>query len=365
MIRNDWSKAEIAELFAKPFNDLLFEAQTIHRQNFNPNEVQASTLLSIKTGGCPEDCKYCPQSAHFETPVKATKMIDVGEVVTAAKAAKASGATRFCMGAAWRSPKERDMEALEQMIAEVKSLGLETCMTLGMLSAPQAQALHEAGLDYYNHNIDSSREFYETIITTRSYDERLQTLENVRAAGMKTCCGGIVGMGENRADRIGFLHQLATLPTHPESVPINMLVQVEGTPLYNDRLYNKGLHNNNRLHNNSYDSDASQKNMNVAKKKNSDDLPFSSPYSDAPVFDDLEFVRMIAVARLLMPSSYVRLSAGREQMSESMHALCFMAGANSIFFGDTLLTTSNPQMQKDLNLFSRLGIGLQSALSSN
>ncbi len=311
MIRNDWNKIEIAELFSTPFNDLLFAAQGVHRAHFKANEVQASTLLSIKTGGCPEDCKYCPQSAHFDTPVKATKMIDVGEVVLAARAAKESGASRFCMGAAWRSPKERDMPALQQMIAEVKALGLETCMTLGMLSGEQAVALHDAGLDYYNHNIDSSEEFYKKIITTRTYDERLQTLENVRNSGMKTCCGGIVGMGESRNDRVAFLHQLATLPTHPESVPINMLVQVEGTPLYGEER-----------------------------------------------FDELEFVRTIAVARITMPASYVRLSAGREQMSESMHALCFMAGANSIFFGDTLLTTSNPQMTKDLNLLNRLGMAL-------
>jgi biotin synthase len=314
-MRNDWDKQQVADLFALPFNDLLFEAQKVHRENFKANEVQASTLLSIKTGGCPEDCKYCPQSAHFETPVKASKMIDVGEVVEAARVAKNAGATRFCMGAAWRSPKERDMQALSQMIAEVKALGLETCMTLGMLSSEQADALHKAGLDYYNHNIDSSKDFYEKIITTRTYDERLQTLENVRKSGMKTCCGGIVGMGESRADRVAFLHQLATLPTHPESVPINMLVQVKGTPLYGEA-----------------------------------------------AFDELEFVRTIAVARLLMPKSYVRLSAGREQMSESMHALCFMAGANSIFFGETLLTTANPQMEKDLGLLSRLGMELESTI---
>lgn len=317
MIRNDWNKNEVAELFALPFNDLIFEAQTIHRQNFKANEVQASTLLSIKTGGCPEDCKYCPQSAYFDTPVKASKMIEVGAVLQAAKAAKAAGATRFCMGAAWRSPKQRDMPALEQMIKDVKGLGLETCMTLGMLNAHQAKSLYQAGLDYYNHNIDSSEEYYSEIITTRTYDDRLQTLENVRKSGMKTCCGGIIGMGESRKDRIGFLHQLATFETHPESVPINMLVQVEGTALNN------------------------------------------SDFNKEAAFDELEFIRTIAVARILMPKSYVRLSAGREKMSDMMHALCFMAGANSIFFGDTLLTTANPQTAKDLNLFNKLGVELQ------
>jgi biotin synthase len=314
MIRNDWNKGEVAELFNQPFNDLIFQAQQIHRTNFNHNEVQASTLLSIKTGGCPEDCAYCPQSAHFETPVKASKLMAVEQVIEAAKAARNAGATRFCMGAAWRSPKERDMEKLTQMIAEVKAMGLETCMTLGMLSETQAATLNEAGLDYYNHNLDSSEEFYEKIITTRTYQERLDTLENVRKAGIKTCCGGIVGMGESREDRINFLHRLATLPSHPESVPINLLVQVEGTPL-----------------------------------NGTDD------------FDEIEFVRMIATARILMPKSYVRLSAGREQMSDSMHALCFMAGANSIFFGETLLTTANPQTNKDLNLLAKLNIQLEQA----
>jgi biotin synthase len=310
-IRYNWTQQEVSALFALPFHELLFQAQSVHRQYFNPAQVQASTLLSIKTGGCPEDCKYCPQSAHFDTPVKAQKLLDIAPVIEAAKAAKAAGATRFCMGAAWRSPKERDMAALTTMIAEVKALGLETCMTLGMLSAQQAAALSDAGLDYYNHNLDSSEEFYKEIITTRTYDERLQTLEHVRASGMKTCCGGIVGMGESREDRIAFLHRLATLPTHPESVPINRLVQVEGTPLYG----------NGEL-------------------------------------GELEFVRTIAVARLLMPASYVRLSAGREQMSDAMHALCFMAGANSIFFGDTLLTTANPQMEKDKALLAELGMAL-------
>jgi biotin synthase len=310
--RIDWTEQEVRMLFALPMSELLFQAQTIHRDCFNPQEVQASTLLSIKTGGCPEDCKYCPQSAKFSTPVQASKMMEVTPVIEAARAAKTAGATRFCMGAAWRSPKERDMPALLEMISEVKGLGLETCMTLGMLNAAQAESLQAAGLDYYNHNLDSSEEFYQQIITTRTYQERLDTLEHVRASGMKTCCGGIVGMGETRDDRIAFLHRLATLPSHPESVPINMLVQVSGTPLH-------GIE----------------------------------------PMDSLEFVRMIAVARILMPRSYVRLSAGREQMDDAMHALCFMAGANSLFFGETLLTTTNPQQEKDLALLSRLGMQLE------
>jgi biotin synthase len=314
MIRNDWSKEEVSELFNQPFNDLMFKAQQTHREYFNHNQLQASTLLSIKTGGCPEDCAYCPQSSHFETPVKAEKLMQLETVVEAARAARAAGATRFCMGAAWRSPKDRDMDKLSQMIAEVKAMGLETCMTLGMLTQTQAKQLNNAGLDYYNHNLDSSEEFYEKIITTRTYQERLDTLANVREAGIKTCCGGIVGMGETVEDRVNFLHQLATLPTHPESVPINMLVQVEGTPL-------NGVDN----------------------------------------LGEIEFVRMIATARILMPKSYVRLSAGREQMGDAMHALCFMAGANSIFFGETLLTTSNPQMDKDINLLARLNIQLEQA----
>jgi biotin synthase len=310
--RTDWTLTQVEALFALPFNDLLFHAHSIHRTHHNPNQIQASTLLSIKTGGCPEDCKYCPQSAHFDTPVTATKLLAVNETVAAAKAAKAAGATRFCMGAAWRSPKARDMPALTAMIEEVKALGLETCMTLGMLEASQAVALKEAGLDYYNHNLDSSEAFYGEIITTRTYADRLQTLANVRASGMKTCCGGIVGMGETVADRMAFLHQLATLPEHPESVPINQLVQVEGTPLH-------GME----------------------------------------AIDALEFVRMVAVARILMPRSYVRLSAGREAMSESTQALCFFAGANSIFFGETLLTTANPAQSEDMRLLHALGITLE------
>ena len=315
--RYDWTTDEVAALFALPFNDLLFQAHTTHRAFHHPNEIQASTLLSIKTGGCPEDCKYCPQSAHFDTPVSATKLVQVEETVQAAKAAKAAGATRFCMGAAWRSPKERDMPALTSMIQEVKALGLETCMTLGMLSESQAHALSDAGLDYYNHNLDSSEEFYEEIITTRTYAERLDTLANVRASGMKTCCGGIVGMGETKADRISFLHTLATLPTHPESVPINQLVQVEGTPLHG-----------------------------------------------VEAIEALEFVRMVAVARILMPASYIRLSAGRETMDDSTQALCFFAGANSIFFGDTLLTTANPAQSEDMRLLEALGITLEQMQAS-
>lgn len=311
--RNDWTHGEVAALFALPFNDLLFQAHSLHRTHHNANQIQASTLLSIKTGGCPEDCHYCPQSAHFETPVAATKLMAVEETVQAARAAKEAGATRFCMGAAWRSPKDRDMPALNSMIREVKALGLETCMTLGMLSQAQARSLHDAGLDYYNHNLDTSEAYYDKIITTRTYADRLETLEHVRSSGMKTCCGGIVGMGESREDRIAFLHQLATLPAHPQSVPINHLVAVEGTPL-----------------------------------------------KDATAIDPLEFVRTIAVARLLMPLSYVRLSAGREAMDDSTQALCFFAGANSIFFGETLLTTPNPAQLQDMQLLHNLGITLES-----
>jgi biotin synthase len=310
--RTDWTRSQAHALFDMPFNDLLFEAQTLHRQYFNPNEIQASTLLSIKTGGCPEDCSYCPQSAHFDTPVKAQKLLDIAPIIAAATAAKAAGATRFCMGAAWRSPKARDIPKVAEMIHAVKSLGLQTCMTLGMLDADQAQQLKAAGLDYYNHNLDSSEEFYGEIITTRTYQDRLDTLEAVRDAGLSTCCGGIVGMGESREDRVGLLTQLATLPKHPESVPINMLVQVDGTPL-------KGQ----------------------------------------AALSDIEFIRTIAVARIMMPTSYVRLSAGREAMNDSTQALCFFAGANSIFFGDTLLTTSNPQKDKDMALLDMLGISLE------
>lgn len=308
-VRHDWHRGEIQALFDLPFNDLLFQAATVHRQHFSPNEVQVSTLLSIKTGACPEDCKYCSQSGHHNTGLEKEKLMAVAEVIKEAKAAKAQGASRFCMGAAWRSPREKDMPVVLAMVEEVKALGLETCMTLGMLSAQQAQDLAQAGLDYYNHNLDTSREHYKSIVTTRTYDDRLTTLAHVRDAGMKICAGGILGMGEQRDDRVGLLQQLANLPQHPESVPINMLVKVEGTPL-----------------------------------GNSEDL------------DPLEFVRTIAVARILMPTSYVRLSAGRQQMDDSTQALCFFAGANSLFCGERLLTTDNPSLNKDELLFARLGI---------
>jgi biotin synthase len=307
--RHDWSPEEVVALFGAPFNDLLFQAQALHRRHFDANRVQLSTLLSIKTGACPEDCAYCPQSARFNTGLKAEPLMDVGAVAEAARAAKAQGATRFCMGAAWRAPKDRDIEKVAEMVREVRALGLETCLTLGMLKPGQAQALSDAGLDYYNHNLDTSESFYKEIVTTREYSDRLDTLHNVRQAGIKVCCGGIVGMGETRADRAELLRTLANLPQHPESVPINNLVQVEGTPL-------KGL---------------------------------------APL-DSLEFVRTIAVARVLMPKAYVRLSAGRSEMSDELQALCFLAGANSIFYGEKLLTTGNPQHERDRALFERLGI---------
>lgn len=308
-IRHDWQIQEIEALFALPFNDLLFQAQQVHRENFDPNAVQVSTLLSIKTGACPEDCKYCPQSAHYRTDVDKERLMAVEKVLTEAKSAKEQGASRFCMGAAWRNPKDRDMPYVIEMVKGVKELGLETCMTLGMLSPQQAQVLKQAGLDYYNHNLDTSPEFYGKIITTRTYADRLSTLQNVRDAGMKVCAGGIVGMGESRRDRAGLLAQLANLPQHPESVPVNMLVKVEGTPF--------------------------------AKL---DDM------------DPFEFVRTIAIARILMPQSFVRLSAGRESMSDELQALCFMAGANSIFYGERLLTTANPETNHDLALFERLGL---------
>ncbi|MES2674019.1 MAG: biotin synthase BioB [Pseudomonadota bacterium] len=311
-IRNDWSRAEITALFALPFSDLMFQAQTTHRAFFNPNEVQVSTLCSIKTGACPEDCAYCPQSARYDTGLEREKLMAVEKVIEEAKAAKASGATRFCMGAAWRSPKGKDMPYVTSMVEGVKSLGLETCMTLGMLDQEQAQTLAAAGLDYYNHNLDTSPEFYGDIITTRTYQDRLNTLENVRAAGMKVCCGGIVGMGEAESDRAGLLLQLANMNEHPESVPINMLVKVEGTPLANQA-----------------------------------DL------------DPFDFIRTVAVARILMPKSHVRLSAGREQMNDQMQALAFLAGANSIFYGEKLLTTANPETNKDMQLFQRLGINAE------
>lgn len=304
-----WQRAEVEALFALPFNDLLFKAQGVHRAHFEPNQVQVSTLCSIKTGACPEDCKYCPQSARYDTGLEREALMKVEQVLTQAKAAKAQGATRFCMGAAWRSPKTRDMPYVIDMVQSVKALGLETCMTLGMLDDEKAQALAEAGLDYYNHNLDTSKEFYGDIITTRTYQDRLNTLGSVRNAGMKVCSGGIVGMGEGVSDRVGLLMQLANLPQPPESVPINQLVKVAGTPL-----------------------------------DNVDDL------------DPLEFIRTIAVARIMMPASHVRLSAGRESMSDEQQALAFFAGANSIFYGEKLLTTGNPEASKDQQLFERLGI---------
>jgi len=308
-LRHDWSSEEVTALFELPFPDLVFHAQRIHRKSFDPRKVQVSTLLSIKTGGCPEDCAYCPQSAHYQTGVKAERLMDVTAVVEEALAAKAAGASRFCMGAAWREPKPRDLDKVCAMVEGVAALGLETCATLGMLDAGQAVQLKAAGLNYYNHNLDSSLEFYGEIVSTRTYQERLDTLAHVRAAGIAVCCGGIVGMGETRADRAAMIATLASLPTHPESVPINLLVRVEGTPLAN-----------------------------------------------AALLDPFEFVRTIAVARIAMPASVVRLSAGRDDMSEETQALCFIAGANSIFYGSKLLTTSNPERRRDSALFERLGL---------
>ncbi len=296
-------------LFALPFNDLMFRAHSLHRQYFDPNEVQVSTLLSIKTGACPEDCAYCPQSTRYETGLEPEKLMEVEKVLQQAAAAKSSGASRFCMGAAWRSPKDRDLPYIVAMVKGVRDMGLETCMTIGMLSESQAQTLAEAGLDYYNHNLDTSPEYYGDIITTRTYQDRLETLSHVRDAGMKICSGGIVGMGETASDRAGLLQQLANLPVHPESVPINMLVRVEGTPL-------------------AHEAD----------------------------MDPFDFIRTIAVARILMPASHVRLSAGREEMNDEMHALAYFAGANSIFYGEKLLTTDNPEANSDMELFGRLGI---------
>jgi len=308
-VRHDWTRPEIGALFALPFTELLHRAASVHRRHFNADEVQVSTLLSVKTGGCPEDCGYCPQAQRYHTGVDATKLMACDDVLAKARAAKDAGASRFCMGAAWRSPKDRDIPKVAEMIAGVKALGLETCATLGMLSDTQAQALKDAGLDYYNHNLDTAPDFYGDVITTREYQDRLDTLSNVRDAGLKTCCGGIVGMGESRDQRAGLLHTLATLPAHPDSVPINRLVRVAGTPL------------------------AEEKEL-----------------------DPFEFVRTIAVARIVMPQSMVRLSAGRETMSDELQALCFLAGANSIFHGDKLLTTGNPDTAKDDALFVRLGL---------
>jgi biotin synthase len=309
VLRHDWQNPEIEALFQLPFNDLLFQAHSVHRRHFDPNAVQVSTLLSIKTGACPEDCKYCSQSGHYNTGLEKEKLLQLEKVLGEAETAKARGATRFCMGAAWKHPSRKDFPLVLEMVKGVRALGLETCMTLGQLTEEQTSALAEAGLDYYNHNLDTSREYYDKIITTRHFDERLDTLAHVRAAGIKVCSGGIVGMGESARDRVGLLRELANLPQHPESVPINNLVKIKGTPL-----------------------------------ENVEDL------------DPFDFVRVIAVARILMPASYVRLSAGREQMNEQLQALCFFAGANSIFYGDRLLTTSNPLASSDRALFARLGL---------
>jgi biotin synthase len=307
--RHDWTRTQVAELFALPFPELLFRAALVHRENFDPAEVQISTLLSIKTGGCQEDCAYCPQSAKYDTGVQAEKLMGLDRVLAEARAAKDAGAQRFCMGAAWREPKDRDLDQVCAMVEGVKALGMETCVTLGMLTGRQARRLKTAGLDYYNHNLDTSPEYYGAIITTRSYQERLDTLGHVREAGIHVCCGGIVGMGEELADRVGMIATLASLPQHPESVPINMLVKVEGTPL-----------------------------------------------ADTQALDPLDFVRTIAVARICMPGSVVRLSAGREDMSEETQALCFLAGANSIFYGPKLLTTPNPGRDRDMALLDKLGM---------
>jgi biotin synthase len=308
-LRNDWTLAEVNELFALPFMDLVFRAQTVHRRYQAPNTVQISTLLSIKTGACPEDCAYCPQSVRFDTGLKAHELLELEDVAARARAAKQAGATRFCMGAAYRSPKPKDLRKVVAMIREVKSLGMETCATLGMLAPEQARELKAAGLDYYNHNLDTSPQYYKKIISTRTYQDRLDTLQAVRDAGMNVCCGGIVGMGEEPQDRAELLHILATLPVHPESVPINQLVKVAGTPL-----------------------------------------------DHAAALDPFDFVRTVAVARILMPRSHVRLSAGRSEMSDELQALCFLAGANSIFYGEKLLTTGNPDTEHDQSLFRRLKI---------
>lgn len=313
-LRNDWTRAEIQALYQQPFLDLVFRAQQIHRQYFEANAIQVSTLLSIKTGKCPEDCKYCSQSARYDSKLEAEKRIAVEKVISEAQQAKASGSTRFCMGAAWRNPHERDMPYVLDMVREVKALGLETCMTLGMLNASQAERLKGAGLDYYNHNLDTSREYYPNVISTRSFDDRLDTLSHVREAGLKVCSGGIVGLGEETKDRIGLLFELATLPIHPESVPINMLVPMQGTPL-----------------------------------------------AEVEKLDVTEWIRTIAVARIIMPKSYIRLSAGRESLSDADQALAFMAGANSLFSGEKLLTTLNTAQGKDQQLFQKLGLHAEKA----
>ena len=309
MIRHDWTITEVTTLLSMPLNDIIYQAQTLFRKYFDPNTIQLSTLLNIKTGGCPEDCAYCPQSARYKTGIKAQPLLTLEEVKAAALEARANGATRFCMGAAWRSPKNQDLEQVAAMIKTIKALGLETCVTLGMLTRSQAKQLQQAGLDFYNHNLDSSPEFYPGIISTRTYSDRLDTLDAVRDAGIKVCCGGIIGMGENNTDRAGMLCVLANMPEHPQSVPINLLVRVKGTPL-------QGM----------------------------------------PPPDPFDFVRMIAATRIMMPASYVRLSAGRSGMSDELQALCFMAGANSIFYGEKLLTTDNPEWANDQKLFDKLGL---------
>ncbi|WP_457668058.1 biotin synthase BioB [Thiolapillus sp.] len=311
-IRHDWSIGEVEQLLNLPFNDLLYQAQSVHRQHFDPNQVQVSTLLSIKTGACPEDCGYCSQSARNSTDLEPERLLPVDEVLESAAAAKEQGATRFCMGAAWRNPTDTNLQKVVDMVRAVKDMGMETCLTLGMLTAEQAQKLKDAGLDYYNHNLDTSPEFYGEVITTRTYEDRLETLDHVRKAGLNVCSGGILGMGESRRDRASMLCQLSNLPSHPESVPINLLVQVEGTPLFG-----------------------------------------------VEALDLLEFVRTIAAARIMMPKSHVRLSAGRTEMSDETQALCFLAGANSLFYGERLLTTDNPETDRDKQLFERLGLSME------
>jgi biotin synthase len=313
-----WTKEQAQAVFHQPFNDLLFQAQAVHREHFKPNEIQVSTLLSIKTGSCPENCAYCPQSAHYQTGLEKEPLMEIQEVVEAAKRAKAAGSTRFCMGAAWRGPNQKDLAVVCDMVKEVKSLGLETCVTLGLLKDEQAQQLKESGLDFYNHNIDTSEEHYKQVITTRTFDDRIQTLARVRDAGVKVCCGGILGMGESNEDRIHMLVSLANMSEPPESVPINQLIKIPGTPL-----------------------------------------------ADVPDVDPFEFVRTIALARVMMPKSYIRLSAGREQMPESVQALCFMAGANSIFYGEKLLTADNPTPEQDNRLFEKLGLTKQMVVESH
>ncbi|MGH1536674.1 MAG: biotin synthase BioB [Gammaproteobacteria bacterium] len=308
-MRNDWEKHEVLDLYQLPFNDLLYLAHRIFREHHDPNKVQVSTLLSVKTGSCSEDCSYCPQSGHYDTEIEKERLLSLDEVKQNAEAAKKAGASRFCMGAAWRNPSDKNLDQIIKMIEVVKDLGMETCVTVGMLTEPQAQKLKVAGLDYYNHNLDTSPEFYGNVITTRTYQDRLDTLEHVRNNGINVCSGGILGMGESREDRAGLLLQLVNLPQHPESVPINMLIKIKGTPL-----------------------------------EHVDDL------------DAFEFIRTIAIARILMPKTYVRLSAGREKMNEQTQALCFFAGANSIFYGETLLTAKNPETEKDRALFNKLGI---------